>query len=266
VAKYRNLQNIKEDMSFLRPHKECIYVISDINGMHNELELILSRILPLRKTGGQIDKLIFLGNYKSNKVLDLIIKAKSNQPDQIHCLLGSNEYLFNNSLKQNSDIKDYKLWMANGGEDILIGYLFRIQSENKNPYLINRQYIKRFIPKEHIDFLYSLLPYYIIDNYIFVHGGCDPNIELSNQNINVLVNDRSVFNLVCNAGNKFKCPWNKTIVTGGVGKLDGNPLIRDKFITLDGSYAERLYVMELNSGTIFSARKGKNRLVKESIT
>jgi hypothetical protein len=34
---------------------------------------------------------------------------------------------------------------------------------------------------------------------------------------------------------------------------------------LDGSYAEKLYVLELNSREIFSARKGKARLVKESI-
>jgi hypothetical protein len=63
----------------------------------------------------------------------------------------------------------------------------------------------------------------------------------------------------------FKCPWNKMMVVGGVGKIDSGILIRDKFIMLDGSYAEKLYVLELNSREIFSARKGKARLVKESI-
>ena len=237
--------------------------------MHNELELILSRILPLRKTGGQIDKLVFLGNYmgstRSHETIDLLIKTKTESPEQVQCLLGNKDLQLIESMNQNCDAAIYSEWLSSGGDVSLTGYLSRNNLGNSNPYLITRQYIKRFIPKEHIDFINLLLTYYETDDYIFVHGGCDPNIQLNKQNKNVLVSDRSVFNLVCNAKN-FKCPWKKTIITGGIGKSDGKPLVRDKFITLDGSYAERLYVIELNSMEIFSARKGKARLVKESIT
>jgi serine/threonine protein phosphatase 1 len=251
-------------MSFWRPAKNCTYVISDINGMNNELELILSRILPLRKTGGSIDKLIFLGNYICGKseLVDLIIKEKAKCPDQIICLMGDNDLRLLKSIDYfgPADATEYSKWLSSGGSQALIGYLQRIKSDNTNPYLITRQYLKRFIPQTHLDFISSLLPYYETEDYIFVHGGCDPNIPLDNQKIDVLVNDRSIFNLVSKSG---KCPWKKMMITGGVGKLDGKPLIKDKFITLDGSYAERLYVLELNSRQIFSARKGKSRLVKE---
>ena len=55
-------------MSKWRPSKECIYVIPDVHGMYNELELILSRILPLRKTDGVKDKIVFLGDYVDRRV------------------------------------------------------------------------------------------------------------------------------------------------------------------------------------------------------
>jgi len=245
-------------------------VISDINGMHSELELILSRILPLRKTGGQKDTLIFLGNYmggtRSHETLDLMLKIQKDNPNQVIYLCGDNDLGLLNSIEYFGPTKaeEYKNWLSSGGEESIIGYLQRINSDNHNPYLVQRQYLSRFIPIEHLDFIKSLHAYHETEEYIFVHGGCDPNVPLSKHNHEVLIKDRSVFNLV-NNDCKFKCPWEKTIITGGIGKLDGKPLISDKFITLDGSYAERLYVLELNSREIFSARKGKARLVKESI-
>ena len=252
-------------MSVWRPSNNCTYVVSDINGMHSELELILSRILPLRKTGGHLDKLIFLGNYsvgsRSAETLDILIKANIDSPDQIISLCGDKDLQLIKSM--DSSPEDYKLWLDSGGHLALSGYQKRLGIDS-NPYLIRREYLSRFIPQEHLQFIKSLMVYYETDNYICVHGGCDPNIPLFKQSRDVLVNDRSVFKLC--SKDRFKCPWNKTIITGGIGKLDGQPLIRDKFITLDGSYAERLYVMELNSCSVFSARKGKSRLVKESIT
>jgi serine/threonine protein phosphatase 1 len=237
--------------------------------MNNELQLILSRILPLRKTGGQADKLILLGNYisgsRSHETIDLILKAQKETPGQIICLLGDNDLKFLNSIDPQGAPEEYGAWLSSGGERALLGYLELVGSEVTNPYLIKRQYLQRFIPQDHLDFLSLLLPYYENDNYIFVHGGCDPNIPLEKQNPSVLAKDRSVFNLVYNAGDRFRCQWNKTVITGGVGKKDGQPLVHDKFITLDGSYAEKLYVLELNSRQIFSARKGKSRLVKELI-
>jgi serine/threonine protein phosphatase 1 len=250
-------------MSFWRPSKDsCIYVISSINGMHNELNLILSRILPLRKTAGIKDILIFLGNYKSNKVLDILIKAKQEQPDQIICLIGYNESLFNNSITKESNY--YVEWMKNGGESILSGYLDRAKSQITNPYLIQRQYITRFIPKEHLDFINSLFTYYETDDYIFVHGGCDPFLPLNTQDPDILARDISVYKKAKEMSkNKFRHPWKKTIITGNSNNYS-SIFMFDKFITLDGTKDERVYAMEINSREIFSARKGKCRLVKES--
>jgi len=240
--------------------------------MAKELELILNRILPLRRTGGHLDRLVFLGDYvdrgmQGPSVIDLVQEVKNDFPSQVITLLGNHELMLIDAINGNAEPSEYNLWMSTGGEETLIAYLQRAGSEIENPYLVNRFSLSRFIPQEHIDFLNSLVVYYETDEYIFVHGGCDPLIPLKNQNKKVLVWDRSVYNRITNmAENKWSCPWKKTIVTGHNGEDDGEPFVYDKFMMLDGSYAEKLYVWELNSRTGYSSRKNKKRLVKESIT
>ena len=259
-------------MSKWRPSDNCLYVIPDIHGMLSGLELILSRILPLRHTGGHLDTLVFLGDYvdrriEAHRVVDLVKDVKSDFPDQVFCLFGNHELMLLQAVLPGATPSQYNMWMGNGGEETILGYFQRIGSELENPYLTQRQTLTRFIPDDHIEFFKSLLPYYETDDYIFVHGGCDPFVPLDKQNWDALACDRSVYCHVTNlAENNWECPWKKTIVTGHNGEEDGKPFVHDKFMMLDGSYAEKVYVWELNSRTGFSARKNKKRLVKESIT
>ncbi|NJO18696.1 MAG: hypothetical protein HC877_24110 [Thioploca sp.] len=74
-------------MSKWRPSGSCIYIIADIHGMFDEFELIMSRILPLRYTGGIEDKLILLGDYidrrgESHLLIDRLIELKKEYPKQ----------------------------------------------------------------------------------------------------------------------------------------------------------------------------------------
>jgi serine/threonine protein phosphatase 1 len=258
-------------MSKWRPVDNCLYVIPDIHGMYNQLSLMLSRILPLRKTGGHRDTLVFLGDYidrraDSHKVVDLIMEVKEDAQDQVVTILGNHELMLLEAIKPNATLEHYNMWMHNGGDSTLGGYLKRDNSDINDPYLVPRHNIDRWIPKEHIKFFNNLIPYYENDNYIFVHGGCDPFVPLSSQSSRVLAWDRSVYHQMYNMAKKgMVCPWEKTIVTGHNGEKDGRPFIYDKFMMLDGSYVDKLVVWELNSRTGFSARKNKKRLVKELI-
>ena len=255
-------------MSKWRPSDNCIFVIPDIHGMADELELILNRILPLRNSVKNRDTLVFLGDYidrrvDSNKVVDIVLEVKSDFPDQTFCLLGNHEYLIQKAMDPSAPPEEYLTWMQNGGEHTLIGYLNRAKSELNNPYLIRRNLISRFIPEEHLMFFKQLLPYYETDDYIFVHGGCDPFVPLEHQDVHTLIWDRSIYTQLRNFGKQWKCSWDKTIVTGHNGQLDGKPFVCDGFYMLDGSYSQKLYAWELNSKTGFSARANKKRLVKE---
>ena len=87
-------------MSKWRPSNlNCLYVIPDIHGAYSLLEKILKRILPLRKSDGGQDKIIFLGDYidrhvDSHKVLDRIIELKEKYGDSVICLCGNHELMF----------------------------------------------------------------------------------------------------------------------------------------------------------------------------
>jgi hypothetical protein len=156
--------------------------------------------------------------------------------------------------------------MKIGGDKTLYGYLQRNHFDIQDPYLFQRKDIGRLIPKEHLEFFNNLLPFYETDEYIFVHGGCDPYVQLKDQNQKVLASDRSV----CENVKKFKntnskCPWNKTIITGHSGDLSGKAFVYSKFMMLDCAPANRIRVLELNSMTGFYAEAGNKRLVKESI-
>src|SRR5690606_39339771 len=206
--------------------------------MYKQLDLILKRILPLRATGGHEDKIVFLGDYidrriDSHRVVDQIIRLKKEYPNQIITLLGNHEMLILEACDLQAPVDRYKIWMQNGGEETLIGYLERAGSEIQNPYLIRRDNIPRFIPEEHMDFFRTLSPFYDTEKYVFVHGGCDPFIPLEYQSPKLLAWDRSVYYNMWNVfENKAPCPWDKTIVTGHNGEHDGLPFIWDKFMML----------------------------------
>lgn len=256
-------------MSKFRPLDNCLYVIPDIHGQYEGLQLILNRILPLRNSGGSTDILVFLGDYidrriHSHKVVDMIMEVKQDYPDQVFTLVGNHELMLLDALSPTSTSHQYNMWMHNGGLATFNGYLHRMNSDVTDPYMIPRRNIDRFIPSDHIDFFKSLLSYHETDKYIFVHGGCDPFIPMHLQKREVIAWDRSVYQAVKDiAEDNYETPWEKTIVTGHNGNVDGKPFVYKKFMMLDGSYAERLYVWELNSRTGFSARKGNARLVKE---
>jgi len=267
-----------------RPAKECIYVIPDVHGMYNELELILSRILPLRKTDGVQDKIVFLGDYvdrrvDSHKVLDRLIELKEEYGDQVVTLCGNHEMMFVDGISPALGSKAYRFWMQYGGDMTLRGYLERAEysekravfalystettykEEKANPYLFPRERIKDVIPQEHINLIWDLDFYHETDEYIFVHGGCDPLKKLDEQLGNVFIWDRALFNLMCSIEGEANFPWEKCIITGHNGDT-GEPLIKSKFMMLDCSCDNKLFVMELNSREAFVAKVGKKRLVR----
>jgi len=289
-------------MSKWRPSKECIYVVPDIHGQYHQLELILSRILPLRKTDGVRDKIVFLGDYvdrrvDSHRVLDRLIELKEIWGDQVVCLKGNHELMFMNAMAPSPDSKAYMFWMNYGGVDTLQGYIKRsgvkknhnrfkdphanfdddnaleyVRDELENPYSLARQRIKDFVPQEHKDFINACEDYHETDDFIFVHGGCDPlrpmddnlaphQIAMGMKPINVFAWDRELFKMLITVVGQSNVTWEKTIVTGHNGNT-GYPFIIDKFMMLDCSCASKLLVMEMHSKEAFIAKKKKKRLVK----
>lgn len=268
-------------MSKLRPvsAQSCLYVVGDIHGLYYPFHLILSRILPLRTTDGIKDKFVLLGDYidrniDSHKAIDTLIQIKKDFPDQIFPIMGNHERMFLNAINQEivdegpkhyDSLEVYLGWMKNGGSLTLLGYLERAGLHYDSPFAFPREKIKEIIPQDHIDFLSSLPIYYETEDYIFVHSGCDPYQPLENQREQDLMWNRSLYDEmssllgICpNADLNFP----KTIITGHNGGKSDDVIFHKKYMMLDASANSTVYLVELNSKSIYRATSGKKRLVK----
>jgi len=252
-------------MSMWRPHDPAVYVFGDIHGFSDRLKLALKRIIPLKRK----DKLIFLGDYidrgpNSREVLEIIIDLKSQYPNQVFPLMGNHEWLMLASLNivpnnfPPDKISPYSLWILNGAKQTLENYITTIDVTQADPYAI-----LRYIDKSHINFLLSLDKYLEIDNNIFVHAGIDPNLPLSDQDDPTILWDRSLYETAKTVhASGMKMPWTQNIYCGHNSL---GPFVTDKYAMIDGSQNNKLVVMEINSGEIYSAFSNRTRLLKEDL-
>ncbi|MGN0031798.1 MAG: metallophosphoesterase family protein [Candidatus Gastranaerophilaceae bacterium] len=145
--------------------------ISDIHGEYEKLCRVLEKVNPQ-----ETDTIVFMGDYidrgsKSKEVVDKIISMQ----DVCNCvyLIGSHEYAL---LHANEDEYYNYLFWNYGGDATAKSYG---SFEN--------------IFNTHGDFFNSLKPYYITDNYLFVHAGIRAGIPLENQSLVDMVYIRSEF-------------------------------------------------------------------------
>ena len=146
-----------------------IYVIGDIHGCLDPLKHLLEHLEPdLHK-----DRLVFVGDYidrgpDSREVVDCILQLKARYPtENIICLRGNHEVMFLDFLAG----KNRELFLFNGGMGTLRDYWGEDWDERSEFVL----------PLDHQHFYRDLLPFFVTDDYIFVHGGIKPGIPMEEQ-------------------------------------------------------------------------------------
>jgi serine/threonine protein phosphatase 1 len=152
-----------------------IFAIGDIHGCLEKVRALITNIGP----DPQNDTLIFIGDYidrgnSSREVVDYIIRLKV-QYKKVVCLLGNHEYMLIRYLEG----IDEDIYLENGGLATLHSYgIFLSDAPEKR---------KTKVPREHLDFFESLLPYYETEDYIFVHAGLKRGLRLCEQTKNDLL-------------------------------------------------------------------------------
>lgn len=252
-------------MSKWRPSDNCIYVIPDVHGRANELQLICNRILPLRHTEGIKDQIVFLGDYidrgsHTPEVIDLLISLKEKYPEQIVFLRGNHEQMMLASLGLSSFLEGQSAlrnWLANGGDITLLSYLKRAGFDYEHVAQVPLNRLYDFMPQDHLDFLVETQLYYQLEDYVFIHAGCEPELPMSEQNENNLLWNRKLFRRMELEG--AQATWENTIITG---HSHYGPVIKDKYMMLDCDAYDKLIVVELRSMEAYSAEYGNKRLIK----
>lgn len=275
------MNDILDDKEFslskFRPNikKGNLFCIPDLHGGYDLLMNICDRILPLRKSEGILDKLIFLGDYidrhiDSHKVIDFLIELKKKYGEQIIFLMGNHELMLLKACNLMSG-KEYTLqdrkathnmWMVNGGFDTVQGYLNRAKREESAlNYPTYR--VADLLPKEHVEFFQNLQKGYEFENFVFVHGGVNPLESVSKQELEILAWDRNLVKYVLNAiQNDIPLEWEKTIVCGHSVMSNKEPVVQDNYLMLDCGSPKQLLVVELRSREAYMSYPDQKRMVK----
>jgi serine/threonine protein phosphatase 1 len=142
------------------------YVIGDIHGAYKALLQCLDR----SGFDYEVDHLICLGDvcdgWPDTKLcIDELLTIKN-----LTYILGNHDLWLLNWLTSNK-VED--LWVKQGGAATINSY-------------------SQGIPATHIQFLEKALPYFLLENKLFVHAGFDPDRALGDQEVRTFLWDRSL--------------------------------------------------------------------------
>lgn len=164
-----------------------IFAIGDIHGCISSLRKLFAR-LPYIK--GR-DTLVFMGDYidrgpDSREVIEFIKNLQDSGHDLIP-LMGNHEYYLIKAAAINN-ITDNDIFITSLRD---IGIEATIESYGaKGLSLISGL---SFMPLSHREFLNGLMPFWESDEFIFVHGGFNPELRLEEQSIPHIYEMRDIF-------------------------------------------------------------------------
>jgi hypothetical protein len=249
-----------------RPNHKCLYVMGEICGNLPSFEVLINRILPLRKSDGQEDQLVCLGNYIGSdfygaQVIDTLLNIQQQYEDRMTCLRGANEEIFLKAILGSE--KDYQFWMSEyQGASTIEGYLQRADLKG-NANTLPQSRLKDIVPSQHIEFLKGTAHYLEMEGYIFFNGaGIDLNKSIKENSLNSFLFGVSGAQRLQQRIRQEKELVEKIFEDGRVlVSARGNknqPFIYSKWIMLSGKAGEIL-AMDLNSMEIVRVKRGKKR-------
>jgi serine/threonine protein phosphatase 1 len=145
-----------------------IFAVGDVHGCYRKMLDLLER-LPLDSSE---DFLVFLGDYidrgaESSEVISHLLELRKRVRNLIF-LKGNHEHALL-EYARTGDTENLRLLRKMGVEPTLASY-------GNSP--VRSLYDLSFLPSDHWGFLESLLPYYELGGYLFVHAGVPPGEKL----------------------------------------------------------------------------------------
>lgn len=161
------------------------YVIGDIHGCLAELERLVDA-LPLARG----DRLVFLGDYidrgpDSRGVVSYLVSLRQEMAGvEFVFLKGNHEDMLLSYLGLSG--QHGEMFLANGGKATFSSY-------GIEPRKVSADRALAMIPSSHLDFFQGLNRYYIMDPFLCVHAGVQPEKTLADQSDEELIWIRNAF-------------------------------------------------------------------------
>lgn len=165
------------------PDDRVVYVIGDIHGRLDCLETLLAQIDADPERGDRPVTLVFLGDLidrgpDSRGVVERVMTLCAASAD-VHCLCGNHEELL---LEAANGVRQaLGIFNRAGGRETLLSYGVdkeRYEREDLNGV---QRLIVDHVPDAHLDFLRSLPDSIVIGDYVMVHAGIRPGVNLDEQ-------------------------------------------------------------------------------------
>jgi calcineurin-like phosphoesterase family protein len=160
-----------------------IYAVGDIHGRSDLLSSLLRRIeADCRQRRAERAITVFVGDYidrgpHSRDVIDLLLRWRERN-DAVF-LRGNHETFLPRFLSDSKTLHD---WRRCGGLETLLSYGLQPTinpDEDEQARLADQ--LADSLPKEHLDFLESLDPFYSCGDFLFVHAGIRPGLPIDEQ-------------------------------------------------------------------------------------
>lgn len=170
------------------PEGQCVYAIGDIHGRCDLLTALLDKIDADAATlpEGTERIIVFLGDYidrgmQSRQVIDTLLGDRLTAYRPIF-LMGNHEEAL---LRFRDEASFGVQWGRYGGRETL--YSYGVQPPNAQASTSADAWqdawaqFRDAFPDQHLDFFQSMKHYVTIGDYLFVHAGLRPNVELEDQ-------------------------------------------------------------------------------------
>jgi serine/threonine protein phosphatase 1 len=166
------------------PKRRRAYVIGDVHGCLELLERLLSRIeSEMREEPRRKSSIVFLGDLidRGPDSAGVIERLRTYSPAgaSTHFIMGNHEEVMIRVLDGDTDL--IASWLRFGGAETMRSYGLDPREISRLPAEDALQRIRGGIPKRHVEFLRSFADSISFGEYLFVHAGIRPGVELSEQ-------------------------------------------------------------------------------------
>lgn len=183
----KSVKPVSRDFSI--PAGQRVYAIGDIHGRDDLFARLLERIAvdnvargPARTT------LILLGDLvdRGPDSAAVVERALDQQDrwDKFHWITGNHEEAF--LLALSGDAQALKFFCRYGGEETILSYGLDKNRLRRMDYAELAAALPALVPDTHIAFLNSGEPWVRVGDYLFVHAGIRPGVEIDDQKLSDL--------------------------------------------------------------------------------
>ncbi len=164
------------------PEGTRYYVIGDIHGRNDLFETLIEAIEAEEASAGELDvRIVLLGDLvdRGPESAQVVANARAwQQRRQVNILTGNHEQMFLESFDNAQVLRQF---IRHGGRETILSYGVPEDRYNEATIEQLQELLHRHVPREDRDFIASFDDLIVAGDYLFVHAGIKPEVELEEQ-------------------------------------------------------------------------------------